>query len=84
MHGPTVFAPLGPDEKYDVYDLELVISRNKKAKIDVRFRGDSETSSARPIYQVQKTPNNHFLGKKNVDITVNRNEAWDPINLEPM
>ncbi|KAK7035706.1 hypothetical protein R3P38DRAFT_3483673, partial [Favolaschia claudopus] len=77
-NGPPRFEPLGPDDVFDVFDLELTFHvGGKEAGIDVRYRS-SDSSSARPTFKIQKKTKAHFLGKKNMTVEVSRNLAWDP------
>ncbi|KAF8207512.1 hypothetical protein K438DRAFT_1962434 [Mycena galopus ATCC 62051] len=77
-NAPPFFEPLGDEDVYDVFDLELVRpSGGKEAGIDARFRSGGDSSSGRPTYKIQKKTRAHFLGKKNMTVHVSRSLAWD-------
>lgn len=78
---PTFDGSFSPDEKFDVYDLELVFLPHKKAEINVR---DRRVSSGRPTYKTEKTAHTHIFGKKNMDIVMKRNRIWDANKSEPI
>ncbi|KAJ7922234.1 hypothetical protein B0H13DRAFT_1603838 [Mycena leptocephala] len=77
--GTTHFEPLGDDDVYDVFDLELTLGAGgKETGIDARYRS-SDSSSGRPTYKIQKKTKAHFLGKKHMTVDVTRSLAWDSI-----
>ncbi|KAF9265095.1 hypothetical protein L218DRAFT_182422 [Marasmius fiardii PR-910] len=77
---PAFFAPLSANDEFDIYDIELQIDSGGKAEISVRSRYGGNT---RPIYKAEKTVKAHLLGKKkNLNITITRNEAWDSASAQ--
>ncbi|KAJ7156169.1 hypothetical protein C8R46DRAFT_1226404 [Mycena filopes] len=73
------FAPLGPDDVYDVFELELTLTPGgKEAAINARYRS-SDSSSGRPTYKITKKTRAHFLGKKNMRVAVERSAAWNSV-----
>ncbi|KAJ7145684.1 hypothetical protein C8R44DRAFT_896797 [Mycena epipterygia] len=77
------FEPLGEDDVYDVFDLELALTPGgKEAGIDARYRS-SDSSSGRPTYKIQKKTKAHFLGKKNMTVDVTRSLGWDSSTAMP-
>ncbi|KAJ6507491.1 hypothetical protein DFH09DRAFT_1438134 [Mycena vulgaris] len=81
--GVPYFEPLGEDDVYDVFDLELALTPGgKEAAIDARYRS-SDSSSGRPTYKIQKKTKAHFLGKKNMTVEVLRSLGWDSGTATP-
>ncbi|KAF8905425.1 hypothetical protein CPB85DRAFT_1416076 [Mucidula mucida] len=72
----------GPEDDYDVFDLELIpIVGGKVSTTELSFRKRNITgiSSARPTYKVEKRVVSHLFGKKNMSVTINRNEGLSAI-----
>ncbi|KAJ7500748.1 hypothetical protein B0H11DRAFT_1714209 [Mycena galericulata] len=78
------FEPLGADDVFDVFDLELAVAPGGKvcSGIDARYRS-SDSGSGRPTYKIQKKTKAHFLGKKNMTVEVTRSLGWDPTTAAP-
>ncbi|KAJ7753971.1 hypothetical protein DFH07DRAFT_744137 [Mycena maculata] len=81
------FEPLGADDVYDVFDLELAMTPGGKhwiqeTTLDARYRS-SDSSSGRPTYKIQKKLKTHFLGKKNMSVEVTRSLGWDSTTATP-
>ncbi|KAF9022799.1 hypothetical protein BDZ89DRAFT_188210 [Hymenopellis radicata] len=69
-------AGAGPEDDFDVFDLELIPTvGGKTTELSFRKRNTTGISSARPTYKVEKRVVSHFLGKKNMSITISRNEG---------
>ncbi|KAJ7157949.1 hypothetical protein C8R43DRAFT_371137 [Mycena crocata] len=81
---PAYFEPLGDEDVFDVFDLELAAYTPgaKEGGIDARYRS-SDTSSGRPTYKLQKKTKAHFLGKKNMNVEVTCSLGWDSSNATP-
>ncbi|KAF8902976.1 hypothetical protein CPB85DRAFT_1564493 [Mucidula mucida] len=70
----------GPEDDYDVFDLELIpIVGGKTTELSFRKRNITGISSARPTYKVEKRVVSHLFGKKNMSVTINRNEGLSAI-----
>ncbi|THV02619.1 hypothetical protein K435DRAFT_852645 [Dendrothele bispora CBS 962.96] len=81
---PPFFPPLTENDEFDIFELELVIdSGAKSSEIFVRSRSKA-LSTGRPIYKAEKKARNHFLGKKNLSMTIYRSDGWDSITSEPV
>ncbi|KAJ7619722.1 hypothetical protein FB45DRAFT_931475 [Roridomyces roridus] len=77
------FEPLGPEDLFDVFDLELaMVPGGKEATVDARYRS-AESGSGRPTYKIQKKTKAHFLGKKNMSVEVSRSQGWDVSTAAP-
>ncbi|KAJ7748581.1 hypothetical protein B0H16DRAFT_1461510 [Mycena metata] len=78
--GIPYFEPLGEADVYDVFELELTLTPGgKEAAINMRYRS-VDSSSGRPTYKITKKTRAHFLGKKNMRVTVERSVAWNCLN----
>ncbi|KAJ7656216.1 hypothetical protein B0H17DRAFT_1213824 [Mycena rosella] len=83
--GAAYFEPLGPEDVYDVFDLELALQPGGKVH-RIRHRRpyrSSDSSSGRPTYKIQKKTKAHLFGKKNMNVEVTRSLGWDSMSATP-
>ncbi|KAL0059807.1 hypothetical protein AAF712_013448 [Marasmius tenuissimus] len=96
IYDPPYFSPLTADDEFDLFDIELQVEANGKAstgktsvgkgspgkaELTVRTRHGSNT---RPIYKIEKSVRAHLLGKKVLNIVIQRSEAWDSTKGETL